>query len=138
MKEKNFNRTTLNLYDKQLVEQLEQSFKSSGMHSKSEYLSSLIRLGLQTRNMSEEIIGLAEQINELQNGIKALQQCVLNEQTENKAYKFLLCNIYHIVEAYCIDGRCLNEESLELGTYNFLPTRLYLKSLRNKEVYDGG
>ena len=49
MKEKNFNYTSLYLYDRDLVDELEQDFRSSDIRSKSQYLTHLIGLGLQVR-----------------------------------------------------------------------------------------
>ena len=135
MKEKNFNRTTLNLYDRQLVEQLEQDFTASGMRSKSEYFTSLIKLGLQAKSISNEIINLTEQINVTQRKIDELQKLVLREQSENEVYKSLLCNLYYLIETYCLYSELPNYEQMEMGFCDHLPDRLYEKLRKLREVF---
>ena len=135
MKQKNFNRTTLNLYDKQFIERLEQDFWASGMHNKSEYLTSLIKLGLQTKSISNEIVNLSEQINGMQNKLDKLYQYVLRTQTENETYKTLLCNMYYIIESYCLYNELPSYEQIELGLYDHLPDRLYERLKKLREVF---
>ncbi len=135
MKEKNFNRTTLNLYDKQLVAQLEQDFKASGMRSKSEYFSTLIKLGLQTKSISSEIVNLAEQMKDVQRKTEEIQKCLLREQAENGVYKALLCNMYYIIETFCLYNELPSYEQMEIGVCDHLPERLYEKLKKLREVY---
>lgn len=135
MKEKNFNRTTLNLYDRKLVEQLEQDFTASGMRSKSEYFASLIKLGLQAKSISGEIVNLTEQMNGMQARLEELQTHVLKEQTESKIYKKLLCNIYRIIEGYCMYGELPSDEQMAYGLCDHLPDRLFYKLEKLLEVY---
>lgn len=120
MKEKKFNYNTIYINEKEIADTLLLDFNNSKMTNKSEYLKSLILLGLELKgnqaNTSKENIIL----NCLENKLDKLQNIIIKEQAENVIYKKLLCNIYYIVETM-FDDSLTNSD-------NYLPARL-LKEL---------
>ena len=64
-----------------------------------------------------------------------LYQYVLRTQTENEAYKTLLCNMYYIIESYCLYRELPSYEQIELGLYDHLPDRLYERLKKLREVF---
>lgn len=132
MKEKNFNYTSLYLYDRDLVRELERDFKNSDIRSKSQYLTHLIGLGLQARkNGNTETANMdciARELNDIKVAVSNLQQTVMREQAENEVYKELLCYIMYLVKCV-IYKQEPNDESTIKGFNYTLPYPLFYKLL---------
>ena len=130
MKEKNFNYTSLYLYDRDLVDKLEQDFRSSDIRSKSQYLTHLIGLGLQVRkNGNTETANMdyiARELNDIKVFVSNLQRTVMREFAESEVYKDLLCYITYLVKCIIYEQEP-NEERTELGFSYTLPSDLYYK-----------
>lgn len=116
MKEKNFNYNTIYINEKEIADYLLSDFNQSKMTNKSEYLKSLILLGLESKNRKANISEENKDLNNLLKKLTELQNLIIKEQAENIIYKKLLCNIYNIVET-------LFDEPLS-SIDDYLPPRL--------------
>ena len=127
MKEKNFNYTSLYLYDRDLVDELERDFAESGIRSKSQYLTYLIGLGLQTRkNVYTETANMdsiKREIVEIKRALLSLQQDFLKEHLSDSAYQILLCNMNYLIECLLF-GDEVNFVAWERGDFDGLPDRV--------------
>lgn len=136
MKEKNFNYTSLYLYDKDLVDELEKDFAESGIRSKSQYLTHLIGLGLQTRkNGNTETVNMdntTREIAEIKCALLSLQHSLLKEHVSNSAYQILLCNMNYLIECLLFEDE-FNLVAWERGDFNGLPDRIATIYERLKE-----
>ena len=135
MKEKNFNYTSLYLYDRDLVDELERDFKSSDIRSKSQYLTHLIGLGLQVRkNSNTETANMdyiARELNDIKVSGSNLQQTVMREFAESEVYKDLLCYVMYLVK--CV---IYKQEPNDERTDNYtLPAPLFYKLLQIQRRY---
>ena len=139
MKGKNFNYTSLYLYDKELVESLESDFKTSGINSKTQYLTSLIADGLRIkrngRAQSTDISEIAEELRQVKASLLRLERQLFKEQTENEIYKSLLCNLYYLFESLICNEE-ISAEYIDTGVCDVLPDRLYAKLKKVRETYN--
>lgn len=133
MKEKNFNYTSLYLYDRDLVNELERDFRTSDIRSKSQYLTHLIGLGLQVRKNGNtetaNIDYIARELNDIKVSVSNLQRTVMREQAESAVYKDLLCYITYLVKCI-IYGQEPNDERTDNGFNYTLPAPLFYKLIQ--------
>ena len=83
-KEANFYYNTIYLKDNLLVEDLIKDFKELGYKNKSDYLTMLIRKGLESKRIEKDILnseGLTEAIKELITRVDSLESAVVKEQS---------------------------------------------------------
>ena len=83
-KEANFYYNTIYLKDNSLVEDLIKDFKELGYKNKSDYLTMLIRKGLESKRIEKDILnseGLTEAIKELITRVESLESAVVKEQS---------------------------------------------------------
>lgn len=83
-KEANFYYNTIYLKDNLLVEDLIKDFKELGYKNKSDYLTMLIRKGLESKRIEKDILnseGLTEAIKELITRVESLESAVVKEQS---------------------------------------------------------
>lgn len=136
MKEKNFNYTSLYLYDRDFVDELERDFAESGIRSKSQYLTHLIGLGLQTRKNGNtetaNMDSIIREITEIKRALLSLQHSFLKEHISNSAYQILLCNISYYIECLLF-GDVFDIIGWEQGKYDGLPDRIATIYERLKE-----
>ncbi|MBO5046760.1 MAG: hypothetical protein J6C93_07850 [Clostridia bacterium] len=136
MKEKNFNYTSLYLYDRDLVDELERDFIESGIRSKSQYLTHLIGLGLQTRKNGNtetaNMDNITREITEIKRALLSLQHSFLKEHVPNSAYQILLCNMNYLIECLLF-GDEVNFVAWERGDFDGLPDRIATIYERLKE-----
>lgn len=102
MKQKDFYYSMLYIYDKVLADALAEDFAKSGERSKSKYLADLISTGLAARQRASPTSAVnAEEVSErlsaLERQNSALQSSVALDQTEQAAYRMLLCNVYYLL-----------------------------------------
>lgn len=120
-----------------MVDELEKDFKESGIRSKSQYLTHLIGLGLNAKKSTTaiaDIAGIAQELQSIKSLVSDLQRQILREQTENEIYKELLCYLHYLLECIIYEEEP-NYEQTELGIHDILPTRLYDKLKKLREVY---
>ena len=136
MKEKNFNYTSLYLYDRDLVDELEKDFAESGIRSKSQYLTNLIGLGLQIRKNGNtetaNMDNITREITEIKEALLSLQTAFLKEHVSNRAYQILLCNMSYFIECLLF-GDEFNLVAWERGDFDGLPDRISAIYERLKE-----
>lgn len=127
MKEKNFNYTSLYLYDRDLVDKLERDFAESGIRSKSQYLTHLIGLGLQIRKNGNtettNMDNITREFDEIKQSLFALQTAFLKEHVSDSAYQILLCNMNYLIECLLF-GDEVNFVAWERGDFDGLPDRI--------------
>ena len=83
-KEANFYYNTIYLKDNLLVEDLIKDFKELGYKNKSDYLTMLIRKGLESKRIEKDILnseGLTEANKELITRVESLESAVVKEQS---------------------------------------------------------
>lgn len=83
-KEANFYYNTIYLKDNSLVEDLIKDFKELGYKNKSDYLTMLIRKGLESKRIEKDVLnseGLTEAIKELITRVESLESAVVKEQS---------------------------------------------------------
>ena len=136
MKEKNFNYTSLYLYDRDLVDELERDFAESGIRSKSQYLTHLIGLGLQTRKNGNtetaNMDSIIREITEIKRALLSLQHALIKEHISNSAYQILLCNMNYLIGCLLF-GDEVNFVAWERGDFDGLPDRIATIYERLKE-----
>lgn len=139
MKKQNFGTTSLTLYNKSLMEELEKDMHESGIHSKNQYLTHLIELGLQARKNNrpekQNLDTIGQELKEIKKIVSDLQCRVLREQLENTVYKSLLCYLYYLLECIIYE-REPNESWAKLGLCDELPDHLNERLKELREVYD--
>lgn len=127
MKEKNFNYTSLYLYDRDLVDELERDFAESGIRSKSQYLTHLIGLGLQVRkNGNTETANMGSiirEVTEIKRALLSLQHALIKEHVSYSVYQILLCNMNYLIECLLF-GDVFDIIGWEQGKYDGLPYRI--------------
>lgn len=139
LKQKDFYYSTLYIYDKVLADVLAEDFAKSGERSKSKYLADLIAAGLAASQRSSptsavNVEEVSDRLSALEQQISALQSSVAVNQTEQAAYRMLLCNVYYLLDSL-VYGEAFNGECLEAGLYDVPPPRLYEQLKRLKEAY---
>ena len=139
LKQKDFYYSTLYIYEKVLADALAEDFAKSGERSKSKYLADLIAAGLAAKQRASPTPDVnAEEfsykLSALEGQLSALQSSVAANQTEQAAYRMLLCNVYYLLDSL-VYGEAFNGECLEAGLYDVLPSRLFEQLKRLKEAY---
>ncbi len=138
MKEKDFHYTSLYLYDKTMVSELEQDFCESGIRSKSQYLTHLIGLGLSAKKngiQGTDMSVMTTDLKEIKSLVSELQNQVLKYQSESEIYKALICYLHYLIECIIYE-EIPNFEQTEQGLHDVLPSRLQDRLRRIRKEFN--
>ncbi len=132
MKETNFNHVSLDIREKPLIDALEAGYEKGVFPSKTSYITSLIKSGLQRQDEKDISKITAEWISNLTERMVDLQTQFTELQIDANTNQKMISAIYRMMESL-VKEEYLSAFGLDEGDYDDLPKRFAESARKKKE-----